>query len=137
LLFIIIIISIYIALLRPLPGPLPSTFLGSNALCRQKCPTRKRPVCSVYLQLPFPPRPCLLFVYLLGRPCRTGTLLLLGCHPLGLQSYLILTDLKPLLTEGRPLPALLLKLLLLTRLSLGASSSQSLLYQHSYRNCCW
>jgi hypothetical protein len=38
---------------------------------------------------------------LLRRPCRTGTWLLLEFHPLDLQRCVILTDLKPLLTERR------------------------------------
>jgi hypothetical protein len=46
-------------------------------------------------------------LYLLGRSCCAETLLLLEFHPLDLQRYLTLTDLKLLLTERRPPPKFL------------------------------
>jgi hypothetical protein len=114
-------LRICLALLWPPQGPFLSTFLGNNAFCRRKCPARKRPVSSVRLQLPFPLRPFIFLLYPLGCPFRTGTLM-----QLGLQRYLILTDLKPLRTERRPQPAFLPKLLLLTRLNLADSPSSVL-----------
>ncbi|XP_033608317.1 uncharacterized protein LOC117282512 [Cryptotermes secundus] len=78
-----------------------------------------------------PLRPRLL--YLLGQPCPTGTSLWLGFHPLGLQRYLILMDLKPLGTEIGPPPALLLQVLLSTKLSFPDSPSSVLVT----RNPCW
>jgi hypothetical protein len=60
-----------------------------------------------------PTEASLLFLYLLGRPIRTGTLLPLEIHHLDLQRYLILTDLKLLLAERRPPPTFLLPKFLL------------------------